>query len=196
VLLVAAATLIPVASASFVFHSLRTHSVPLSSGLNPALPEKSPAVLPFENLSSEPDSAFLAHGVHDDVLTKLANIADLKIFSRTSVMRYSDKQDVPEGALAERDPGAAAASAENVFGDDTVRFNQILIDSVAARTGTTPAPFVEIDQKVTPTMKRYRASPQIAQVRSRCKRIIRKRTLWDKLWYGWASKHPYRVKKK
>src|SRR6266487_686260 len=190
-----AATLIPVASASFVFHSPRTHSAPPSSGLNPALPEKSPAVLPFENLSSEPDSAFLAHVLHDDVLTKLANIADLKIISRTSVMRYSDKEDVREDALAERDPGAAA-SAENVFGDDTVHFNQIFIDSVVARTATTPAPFVEMDQKVIPTMKRYRASPQIAQERSQYKRINRKRTLWDKLRYGWASKHPYHVKKK
>src|SRR4030095_9883172 len=86
-----AATLIPVASASFVFHSPRTHSAPPSSSLNPALPEKSPAVLPFENLSSEPDSAFLANVLHDGVLTKLANIADRKIISRPSVMRYSDK---------------------------------------------------------------------------------------------------------
>ena len=191
VVLASAATLIPVASAAFVFHSPRTHSAPPSSGLNPAPPEKSPAALPFENLSSEPDSAFLAHGLHDDVLTKLANIADLKIISRTSVMRYSEK----EGAVAERDPGAAA-SDENVFGDDTVHFNQIFIDSVVPRTATTPAPFVEIDQNLIPTMKRYRASPQIAQVRSRYKRFNRKRTLWDKLRYGWASKHPYHVKKK
>jgi hypothetical protein len=152
-------------------------------------------VLPFENLRSEPDSAFLANVLHDDVLTKLANIADLKIISRTSVMRYSDKEDGREGALAERDPGAAA-SDENVFGGDTVHFNQIFIDSVVARTATTPAPFVEMDQKVIPTMKRYHASPQIAQERSQYKRINRKRTLWDKLRYGWASKHPYHVKKK
>jgi serine/threonine protein kinase len=195
VVLAAAATLIPVACASFLFHSLRTHSVPPSSGLNPALPEKIAAALPFENLSREPDSAFLAHGVHDDVLTKLTQIADFKIISRTSVMRYSGKEDVPEG-LAERDPRAAAASAENVFGDDTVHFNQIFIDSVVARTATTHAPFVEIDQNVIPTMKRYRASPQTAQVRSQYKRINRKRTLWDKLRYGWASKHPYHLKKK
>jgi serine/threonine protein kinase len=196
VVLAAAATLIPVVCASFVFHSVRAHLVPPPSGLNPAPPEKSPAALPFENLSRERDSAFLAHGVHDE---KLANIADLKIISRTSVMRYSGKQDMREGALAERDLGAApnamAASAENV-GDDTVHINQIFIDSVVARTATTPAPFVEIDQNVIPTMKRYRASPQTAQGRSQYKRINRKRTLWDKLRYGWASKHPYHVKKK
>jgi serine/threonine protein kinase len=165
VVLAAAATLIPVACASFLFASLRTHSVPPSSGLNPALPEKIAAALPFENLSRGPDNMFLPHGVPDDVLTKLAKIADLKIISRTSVMRYSGKEDAPEG-LAERDLGAAAASAENVVGDDTVHFTPMFITSVVARTATTPAPFVEIDQNVIPTMKRYRASPQTAQVRS------------------------------
>ena len=194
VVLAAAAMLILVASASFVFHSLRTHSVPPSSGLNPALPEKS-TVPQFENLSRELDSAFLAHGVHDDVLTKLAKIADLKTISPTSVMRYSDKEDVREDALAERDPGAAA-SAKNVVGDGTVHFNRMFIKSVVARTATTPAPFVEIDQKVIPTIEQYRASPQIARVRSRYKRVIYKRTLWDKLRHGWASKHPYHLKKK
>jgi hypothetical protein len=72
----------------------------------------------------------------------------------------------------------------------------MFITSVVARTATTPAPFVEIDQKEIPTIKQDRASPQIAQVRSWYKRIDRKRTLWDKLRHGWASKHPYHVKKK
>jgi serine/threonine protein kinase len=196
VVLAAAATLIPVACASFVFHSLRAHSVPLSSGLNPALPEKSIAALPFENLSRERDSAFLAYGVDDE---KLAKIADLKI-SRTSVMRYNDKEDVREGALAERDLGATAnamaASAKNVVSDDTVHFTPMFITSVVARSATTPAPFVEIDQKEIPTIKQYRASPQIARVRSRYKRVICKRTLWDKLRHGWVSKHPHHLRKK
>ncbi len=200
VVLAAAATLIPVASASLVFHSLLTNSAPPSSGLNPALPEKSIAVLPVENLSREPGSAFLAHGGYDDVLTKLAKIADRKIISRTSVLRYSGKEDVRDAALPERNPGAAAnamaASAENVFGDDTVHFNQIFINSVVARTATTPAPFLEIDQKVIPTIKQSRASPRIAKVGHRYKRVIYKRTLWNKLRYGWASKHRSDVKKK
>src|SRR5207244_1488388 len=46
------------------------------------------AVLPFENLSNDREDAFFADGVQDDVLTKLANIADLKVISRTSVMQY------------------------------------------------------------------------------------------------------------
>src|SRR4029077_11973647 len=50
--------------------------------------EKSIAVLPFENLSRDPDNAFFADGVQDEILTDLARIADLKVISRTSVMHY------------------------------------------------------------------------------------------------------------
>lgn len=52
------------------------------------LPEKSIAVLPFENLSEEKVNAFFADGVQDEILTDLARIADLKVISRTSVMHY------------------------------------------------------------------------------------------------------------
>src|SRR6266516_1399041 len=53
-----------------------------------AAPEKSIAVLPFENLSEEKANAFFADGVQDEILTNLAKIADLKVISRTSVMQY------------------------------------------------------------------------------------------------------------
>ena len=46
------------------------------------------AVLPFENLSAEPDNAFFADGMQDEILNDLAKIADLKVISRTSVMQY------------------------------------------------------------------------------------------------------------
>jgi hypothetical protein len=49
---------------------------------------KSVAVLPFDNLSSDKENAFFADGVHDQILTDLAKIADLKVISRTSVMQY------------------------------------------------------------------------------------------------------------
>jgi len=52
------------------------------------------AVLPFENLSDDKEHAFFADGVQDDILIKLAKIADLKVISRTSVMQYRGKQDV------------------------------------------------------------------------------------------------------
>jgi len=51
------------------------------------------AVLPFENLGQDKENAFLADGVQDDVLTKLAKIADLKVISRTSVMQYRGERD-------------------------------------------------------------------------------------------------------
>ena len=46
------------------------------------------AVLPFENLSADPENAFFADGVQDEILNNLAKIADLKVISRTSVMQY------------------------------------------------------------------------------------------------------------
>src|SRR5216110_3564483 len=52
------------------------------------IPEKSIAVLPFENRSSDPENAFFTDGVQDEILTDLARIADLKVISRTSVMQY------------------------------------------------------------------------------------------------------------
>ena len=52
------------------------------------VPEKSIAVLPFENRSRDPDNAFFTDGVQDQILTNLAKIADLKVISRTSVMQY------------------------------------------------------------------------------------------------------------
>jgi TolB-like protein/Tfp pilus assembly protein PilF len=51
-------------------------------------PEKSIAVLPFENLSSEKENAYFTDGVQDEILTDLAKIADLKVISRASVMQY------------------------------------------------------------------------------------------------------------
>ena len=53
-----------------------------------AIPEKSIAVLPFENLSEEKANAFFTDGVQDQILTDLSQIADLKVISRTSVMLY------------------------------------------------------------------------------------------------------------
>src|SRR5436309_4648267 len=53
-----------------------------------AIPEKSIAVLPFENLSEEKANQFFADGVQDEILTDLARIADLKVISRISVMQY------------------------------------------------------------------------------------------------------------
>src|SRR5207302_9423877 len=53
--------------------------------------EKSVAVLPFENLSRDPDNAYFATGIQDEILTRLAKIAALKVISRTSTQQYAAK---------------------------------------------------------------------------------------------------------
>ena len=52
---------------------------------------KSIAVLPFENLSRDPDNAYFASGIQDEIITRLAKIADLKVISRTSTQQYQSK---------------------------------------------------------------------------------------------------------
>src|SRR5213079_1046824 len=52
------------------------------------------AVLPFENLNDQKENSVFADGVQDDILTKLARIADLKVISRTSVMEYRGKRNI------------------------------------------------------------------------------------------------------
>src|SRR6266496_470099 len=54
-------------------------------------PEKSVAVLPFENLSRDPDNAYFADGIQEEILTRLASIADLKVISRSSTQQYQSK---------------------------------------------------------------------------------------------------------
>ena len=62
-----------------------------------AIPEKSIAVLPFENLSSDKENAYFADGIQDEILTRLAKIADLKVISRTSTQHYkSAPENLPE----------------------------------------------------------------------------------------------------
>jgi serine/threonine-protein kinase len=62
-----------------------------------APPEKSIAVLPFDNLSHDPDNAYFCEGVQDEILTRLAGVADLKVISRTSTQHFkSTPENLPE----------------------------------------------------------------------------------------------------
>ncbi len=62
-----------------------------------AAPEKSIAVLPFENLSEDKANAYFAEGIQDEILTRLSKIADLKVISRTSTQHYkSAPENLPE----------------------------------------------------------------------------------------------------
>jgi TolB-like protein/Tfp pilus assembly protein PilF len=85
------------------FH--RASSRLVTSAVSPAatsnvpvpIPEKSIAVLPFENLSEEKANAYFADGIQDEILTRLSKIADLKVISRTSTQRYkSAPENLPE----------------------------------------------------------------------------------------------------
>jgi len=68
----------------------------------PGVREKSIAVLPFDNISPDPEDAYFADGIHDEVLAQLSKIRDLKVISRTSVMHYRGdaKPPLPEIAAA------------------------------------------------------------------------------------------------
>src|SRR5262245_22188551 len=67
------------------------------TGVVTPIPEKSIAVLPFENLSSDKENAYFADGIQDEILTRLSKIADLKVISRTSTQHYkSAPENLPE----------------------------------------------------------------------------------------------------
>src|SRR5713101_5597011 len=74
-------------SFSTFFHRASPMPGNFSEAVTP-VPEKSIAVLPFENLSGEKENAYFTDGVQDEILTGLAKVADLKVISRTSTMQY------------------------------------------------------------------------------------------------------------
>jgi len=63
------------------------------AGARPSIPEKSIAVLPFENLSDDKSNAYFAEGIQDEILTRLSKIAALKVISRTSTQKYKSAPD-------------------------------------------------------------------------------------------------------
>jgi len=84
-----------------------------------AAPEKSIAVMPFENRSGDPDNAYFADGIQDEILTRLSKIADLKVISRTSTQHYkSAPENLPEIAkqlgVAHILEGSVQKSADSV----------------------------------------------------------------------------------
>jgi serine/threonine protein kinase/Tfp pilus assembly protein PilF len=80
------ATLSVLALAGLYFGVLKRQAKPVSQAA--VIPEKSIAVLPFENRSEEKANAYFADGIQDEILTRLSKIADLKVISRTSTQPY------------------------------------------------------------------------------------------------------------
>lgn len=96
------AILAVIAGALFAFQIVRSKSagraalksfIPVRASLPKTMPEKSIAVLPFDNLSSDKENAYFAEGVQDEILTRLAKVADLKVISRTSTQKYKSAPD-------------------------------------------------------------------------------------------------------
>ena len=92
------------------------------------IPEKSIAVLPFENLSDDKSNAYFADGIQDQILTKLASVADLKVISRTSTVKYKSQPE--DLKTVSRELGVATVLEGTVQrAGDRVRVNVQLIDA-------------------------------------------------------------------
>src|SRR5262249_1712065 len=118
--------LLAVISSAFVFLLRR----PTRSAL--AIPEKSIAVLPFENLSEEKANAYFAEGVQNEILTRLAAVRNLKVISRTSTAKYQSKPDNLKSVAQELGVATVLEGAVQKTGDK-VRVNVQLIDARADR---------------------------------------------------------------
>ncbi len=124
-----AAALCSAMAAAFLFFS--HNGLAPQSGLDSRLPpQKSIAVLPFENLSRDPDNAYFAEGIQDEILTRLSKIADLKVISRTSTQHYkSAPTNLPDIA---RQLGVAHILEGSVQkSGDAVRVNVQLIKATS-----------------------------------------------------------------
>jgi TolB-like protein/Tfp pilus assembly protein PilF len=92
-------------------------------------PEKSIAVLPFDNLSRDPDNAYFAEGIQDEILTRLAKVADLKVISRTSTQHFkSAPENLPE--IAKQLGVAHILEGSVQKAADKVRVNVQLINAI------------------------------------------------------------------
>jgi TolB-like protein len=91
-------------------------------------PEKSIALLPFENLSEEKANAYFAEGIQNEILTRLATVRDLKVISRTSAAKYQSRPDNLKKVAQELGVSTILEGAVQKAGDK-VRVNVQLIDA-------------------------------------------------------------------
>lgn len=86
------------------------------------------AVLPFENLSSDPDNAFFSAGLHEEILNQLAKLRSLKVISRTSALHYADSELTITEIAKELNVGAVMEGSVQ-YADGRVRIHAQLIDA-------------------------------------------------------------------
>jgi TolB-like protein/Tfp pilus assembly protein PilF len=95
----------------------------------PSLPQKSIAVLPFDNLSRDPDNVYFTEGVQDEILTRLAKVADLKVISRTSTQHFKTApDDLPQ--IAKQLGVAHVLEGSVQRANDQIRVNVQLINAL------------------------------------------------------------------
>src|SRR5262249_36011006 len=111
--------------AGFYVGSLERHAKPPSQA--PVIPEKSIAVLPFQNRSEEKANAYLAEGIQDEILTRLSKIADLKVISRTSTQHYQSAPENPRDIARQLGVAHILEGSVQKIGD-AVRVNVQLIN--------------------------------------------------------------------
>jgi TolB-like protein/Flp pilus assembly protein TadD len=100
-----------------------------ASAARTELSAKSIAVLPFDNLSRDPDNAFFAEGVQDEILTRLAKVADLKVIARTSTQKFrSAPENLPD--IAKQLGVANILEGSVQKSNDQVRVNVQLINAL------------------------------------------------------------------
>ena len=116
--LLAASLVVLAAAAGWIVWKSELIRQPVTTGI---------AVLPFENLNDQKENSVFADGVQDDILTKLAKIADLKVISRTSVMDYRGKRNVRQIGDALRVSHVLEGSARR--SGDRIYLNAQLIDT-------------------------------------------------------------------
>ena len=123
------AVLAVMAAGLFVFQYVRSKSSTSFSAETPIMTNKSIAVLPFDNLSRDPDNAYFCEGVQDEILTRLAKVADLKVISRTSTQHFkSTPENLPQIARQLGVMNILEGSVQKA--NDQVRVNVQLINAL------------------------------------------------------------------
>jgi TolB-like protein/Tfp pilus assembly protein PilF len=138
------------------------------------------AVLPFENLSDDKENASFADGVQDDILTKLAKVAALRVISRTSVMQYRGARKIPEIGNALRVAyvleGSVRRSASRIHLNTQLidtrtdahvwaeEFDRDLIDTFAVQSEIAQKVAEQLHAKITPTERQSIERPPTADL--------------------------------
>ena len=134
------------------------------------IPEKSVAVLPFENLTSDKENAYFADGIQEEILTRLAKIADLKVISRTSTLQY---KSAPENLsqIAQQLGVAHVVEGSVQKSGEAVRVNVQLINALTEgiyglRLTIANQPMRSLLRLTLPKLSQSNCKPESADVRA------------------------------